>query len=89
MKDRQLPDADEGVVVPFAPKSSAASRRRAPAPIRTAPQGRETVEDLLSTLRGRREKLQERLGLLGLAIDKLEDQVATKRQLSVMPGAVS
>ncbi len=66
------------MIVHFPADTRARSRRR--------PGDRASVEALLASLKGRRRKLQDRLDLVGLAIDRLENQVATKRRLEVLSG---
>ncbi|MBM3268611.1 MAG: hypothetical protein FJZ01_13265 [Candidatus Sericytochromatia bacterium] len=66
------------MIVEFPAEVRARARRK--------PEARESVESLLSSLRGRRDKLEGRLQMLSLAIDRLEDQVAVKRRLEILPG---
>ena len=72
-----------GVLIQFAQRKGAASRHREPYP------AGEKVEVLLCALRDRRAKLADRLELIDVAIEKLEEQVATKAGFEILSGAVS
>lgn len=89
--DPSVAKDETGTVIPFpavlqtCTVASAAPKRRAQADRRATPD-RPSVEALLNSLRGRRDRLEDRLALLSLAIEKLEDQVETKRHLEILPG---
>ena len=79
------PEDSWGVVIPFA---GAREPQASPHPgVRRRPHlERQSVEDLLTSLKGRRGRLEDRIALLSLAIDKLEIQVETKGRLELLPG---
>ncbi len=91
--DRKAAKDNKGTVIAFpadqnqdrSKPASAGPRRRPPVERRTEVE-RLPVEELLDSLKGRRVRLEDRLALISLAIQKLEVQVETKRNLEILPG---
>lgn len=59
------------------------------APRRKARSERRPVEELLDSLKGRRGRLADRLTLVSLAIEKLEEQLETKRHFAILDGSTA
>lgn len=93
--DRDAAQDAQGIVIPFSTfrrrllengGSALPGSRRRRAGERPRVGDRRPVEELLASLKGRRGRLEDRLALLSLAIEKLEVQVETKRSLEILPG---
>lgn len=85
--DRNAANDTTGNVVPFPTVQRLGGPQVASGgPRRRGGGERRPVEELLGALKGRRGRLEDRLALLSLAIEKLEVQVETKRNLEILPG---
>jgi len=75
------PSNDSSSIIAFPVRAASAGPRR-------RQQGdRRSIEELLDSLKSRRGRLEDRLSLVSLAIEKLESQVATKRKIEILPGS--